>query len=79
MPLNKSSLDPGLCPLCGGPNRCASETGRLTGQAQPPCWCMATPIPADVLARIPAPARGLACVCRRCAQAGQAAPAGGLL
>jgi Cysteine-rich CWC len=31
------------------------------------CWCFTTPIPPEVLERVPAAARDLACVCRACA------------
>ncbi|MEX8518918.1 MAG: cysteine-rich CWC family protein [Leptothrix sp. (in: b-proteobacteria)] len=52
------------CPLCGGPNGCApAQAGRFDVA----CWCTTTRIPAEVLARIPAEQRGLACVCQRCA------------
>jgi hypothetical protein len=62
-----SPLDATRCPLCGEANRCAIELERETGQPQGPCWCMRTPIAPKALARIPAEARGLACICARCA------------
>jgi hypothetical protein len=40
------------------------------GGAQPECWCMKVTIGADVLAKVPEPVRGEACLCARCA-AGQ--------
>ncbi|WP_345541827.1 cysteine-rich CWC family protein [Variovorax defluvii] len=64
------------CPLCGEANRCAIELERESGQAQGPCWCMQTPIPPDVLARVPAYARGLACICARCASGLAPSPSG---
>jgi len=67
MSLPVSSADPTRCPLCGGVNACASALERITGQAQPPCWCMTAAISAEVLARVPPQARGQACVCQRCA------------
>ena len=56
-----------ICPLCGGGNDCAMTQ---VGGAQPECWCMQVKISADVLARVPEPLRGEACICARCA-AGQ--------
>jgi hypothetical protein len=58
--------DPARCPLCGGDNRCAMEIEQATGQTQPPCWCVTQTIPAGLLERLPAEARGTACVCARC-------------
>ncbi|WP_337955963.1 cysteine-rich CWC family protein [Curvibacter lanceolatus] len=52
-----------LCPLCGQPNECGACQGNASA-----CWCMSTPIGADVLARLPAEERGLRCICARCAQ-----------
>lgn len=69
------SIDPSLCPLCGSANRCAMERERATGLPQPPCWCMAQKIPADVLERIPAPLRNQACVCAQCGTPLDATPA----
>ena len=60
-------LDSAICPLCGQANACAAEVERATGEVQPPCWCMSSRIPPDVLARVPDESRGLACVCQRCA------------
>jgi hypothetical protein len=62
--------DPRLCPLCGAANRCAMELERSSGLKQPPCWCTQVEFKREVLERIPAPARGLACICGACA-AGQ--------
>ncbi|HEY5950472.1 MAG TPA: cysteine-rich CWC family protein [Kofleriaceae bacterium] len=53
-------MDPIRCPLCGDANECQLAAGRST------CWCFYTPAPAHVLARVPAEAQGIACVCRRC-------------
>ena len=50
------------CALCGGPNDC----GVALGQAE--CWCFCTPIPAELLARVPEAERDRVCVCRRCAE-----------
>jgi hypothetical protein len=55
------------CPLCGGPNGCAPA---VSGSFDSPCWCTSVRIPAELLARVPAAQRGLACICRTCAEAG---------
>ncbi|WP_082955381.1 cysteine-rich CWC family protein [Tepidimonas fonticaldi] len=62
-------VDPTRCPICGGGNGCAMERERQTGRAQPPCWCTQAHFGAEVLDRVPAGARGLACICARCAGA----------
>ncbi|WP_310461318.1 cysteine-rich CWC family protein [Sphaerotilus sp.] len=59
------------CPLCGGPNGCAPA---LSGSFDSPCWCTTVQIPSELLARVPAAQRGLACICRRCAEAGAGQP-----
>jgi hypothetical protein len=71
------SFAPVRCPVCGQANACAMETERLTGQPQQPCWCTQVDFSADLLARIPAAAKGKACVCAACAAAasGQDRPA----
>jgi hypothetical protein len=55
-------IDPSLCPLCGRPNECAA----LRGESE--CWCKTVVVPQDVMDRVPMEARGVACVCRECAQ-----------
>ncbi|HOB65764.1 cysteine-rich CWC family protein [Ottowia sp.] len=67
------ATDATRCPLCGQPNGCALETERASGQAQPPCWCTAVAFSHALLDRVPADARGRACICRACAAQGQAA------
>ena len=64
--------EPTRCPLCGQPNLCAMEVERASGQQQPPCWCVALRFEAAVLDRVPAAARGTACLCRACARPAQA-------
>ena len=59
--------DKSLCPLCGGSNDCAMTQ---VGGVQPECWCMKVKIGTDVLAKVPEPVGGEACICARCA-AGQ--------
>ncbi|MEY4911430.1 MAG: hypothetical protein RL761_1093 [Pseudomonadota bacterium] len=56
------------CPLCGHVNQCAMEIERETGLKQAPCWCTGVNFDADLLARVPAEKRNLACICEKCAQ-----------
>ncbi|WP_075807046.1 cysteine-rich CWC family protein [Melaminivora alkalimesophila] len=63
-------IDPCRCPLCGQPNRCALQAG----QPAPTCWCMQERVSRAALARIPAPQRGRACLCPRCARTPEDAP-----
>ena len=62
-----SGFDPDTCPLCGRPNQCAMEIERATGVAQGACWCTEVNFSPELLASIPAPARGASCVCAACA------------
>ncbi|MGV3493100.1 MAG: cysteine-rich CWC family protein [Ramlibacter sp.] len=71
MPL--PAIDPGRCPLCGQPNTCAMERARTSGEAQPPCWCTQVDFSAELLARVPAQAQRLACICPACARRAAAA------
>ncbi len=61
--------DPARCPLCGQSNQCAIEAG----QPAAGCWCMGTPVDPAALAAVPDTARGLACLCPRCAAGARAA------
>jgi hypothetical protein len=63
-------VDPARCPLCGEGNACGAAAG------EPTCWCYGAAIPAEVLGRIPPPAAGVACVCRRCAEQREQPPSG---
>jgi len=69
----KADVDASRCPLCGEANGCAIERERETGQAQGPCWCMQAGVSAEALALVPPDARGLACICGRCAMSEVAA------
>ncbi|WP_114973639.1 cysteine-rich CWC family protein [Rhodoferax ferrireducens] len=60
--------DPTVCPLCGQSNQCAGQVERATGVKQPPCWCTQATFGAELLARVPEPARRLACICAACAR-----------
>lgn len=57
------ALNPGSCPLCGGPNDC-----QLCAPAanQGPCWCFRLDIPDTLLARVPDNLRNRACLCHVC-------------
>ncbi|MGO8763640.1 MAG: cysteine-rich CWC family protein [Limisphaerales bacterium] len=57
------SLNPAVCPLCGGANDC-----QLCSPAayKGPCWCAREEIPAELLARVPENFRNRACLCRSC-------------
>lgn len=59
-------VDPTRCPLCGQDNRCAMEREKATGRTQPPCWCVDTRFPPDLLQRLPPEAAGMACLCADC-------------
>ena len=63
------AIDPTCCPLCGEANACAMEIERTTGVAQGPCWCMTARFDEALRERVPQAARGLACICARCAAA----------
>jgi hypothetical protein len=53
------------CPLCGQPNDCAvARCGRFDVD----CWCSAVRFDPRSLALVPPAQRGLACLCRRCAE-----------
>jgi hypothetical protein len=67
-----STISPAICPLCGKANLCAMELARSSGQPQGPCWCTQDSFSAELLARVPAAAQGLACVCADCARASAA-------
>lgn len=45
------------------------EAARESGAAPEPCWCTQLDFGADLLARVPAPAQRLACICAACARA----------
>ena len=65
-PRPPAAPDPARCPLCGGPNGCAMEMQRRTGEPQPPCWCTQVTFRAETLARVPQAAQRKACICKAC-------------
>jgi prepilin-type processing-associated H-X9-DG protein/prepilin-type N-terminal cleavage/methylation domain-containing protein len=58
-------FNPGLCPLCGGPNDCLLCA---PGVARGPCWCVGAGLPSELLARVPENLRNRACICRTCVE-----------
>lgn len=64
--MSAPTIDPARCPLCGGDNRCAMEIEHETGEKQPPCWCVDATFSPALFDRIPAEARGQACICSAC-------------
>jgi hypothetical protein len=71
--MSDAEPDPTRCPLCGVANECGMAQGSNE------CWCFGATVSKDTLERLPAPLRGKACVCARCAaKAGPAVePPGG--
>jgi len=57
------SLNKKICPICGQPNGCQHDIAQAGGAK---CWCTDLTINLRVFAKIPAEARGQACVCRNC-------------
>jgi hypothetical protein len=39
---------------------------QATGETQPSCWCVSARFSAALLARLPAGARDVTCICARC-------------
>lgn len=68
MPADAPTLAASHCPLCGQANQCAMEVEIATGVEQPPCWCTHVSFSSELLERLPPQARGLACICRACAE-----------
>lgn len=64
-----TTVDPKRCPLCGEPNACAAAAAAAGGGSCGDCWCFHAKVADTALAQIPAAARGVACVCARCAAA----------
>ena len=64
-----TTVDQTKCPLCGNENNCATEIAKANGQPEQPCWCRNETFSAELLATIPLPAQGKACVCHSCVTA----------
>jgi hypothetical protein len=62
--MDSSLLDRSVCPLCGQKNQCALEIEKLTGEPQPPCWCVGQEFPKELLEKVPV--QRMACTCLEC-------------
>ena len=60
-------IDPTPCPICKSPNACGIERARITGDHTERCWCFDTVMSEDVLEQVPDEAKGVSCVCAKCA------------
>jgi len=58
----KNDLDTSTCPLCGGPNQCASAADPNATE----CWCESVDFPDGLLAQIPDGEVRKTCVCQTC-------------
>ena len=65
-----NQIDPTRCPICGEPNVCAMEKAKVTGSKPERCWCMDAVFTPEVMDLVPDQAKGKACVCAKCAGAG---------
>ncbi|NQW83135.1 MAG: cysteine-rich CWC family protein [Alcaligenaceae bacterium] len=61
------TIDLALCPICKNPNACAIERARVTGNNAERCWCFDADISEEVLDQVPDEAKGVSCVCGKCA------------
>jgi len=68
------------CPLCFGDNQCAiaAPSGAQSIAECETCWCKRIDIPKELLATLPAEARGRACICLGCCKAAMDQPAEGV-
>ena len=64
------NIDPTRCPICQEPNVCAMEKAKATGTKPERCWCMDAVFTPAVMDQVPDSAKGKACVCAKCAGAG---------
>ena len=55
-------IDVAKCPLCGGPNQCATAADPNAVD----CWCGSIIFPNELLAKIPENAVRKTCVCQNC-------------
>jgi len=58
-----SGMDSARCPLCNAANACVMARGNGG-----PCWCEDVDFNAELLARVPEPARDKVCICRQCVE-----------
>jgi hypothetical protein len=52
-------VNPEVCPFCQEKNTC------LVNNIES-CWCNSTPVPAELIALVPAQLEGKACICAAC-------------
>ena len=64
MELDFNPLDTAVCPLCGGPNHCATAADPDATE----CWCEDEKFSAELLAQIPERIGDKVCVCQKCLQ-----------
>ncbi len=64
MKIDSNPLDTAICPLCGGPNLCATAADPNATE----CWCEDVKFPAELLAQIPESVGEKVCVCQKCLQ-----------
>ena len=57
------SCNPGICPLCGGPNTCQLAGVEVNESV---CWCCQVEPDEKALERVPPELRNRACLCRNC-------------
>ena len=62
-------IDPTRCPICEEPNACAMEVAKATDNKPERCWCFDAVFAAEVMDLVPDEAKGLACICAKCASA----------
>lgn len=58
--------DPTLCPICQGPNKCAMEIAKESGNEPERCWCLDAVFSSSLLDQVPHDAKGKACICIKC-------------
>ncbi|MBE6049007.1 MAG: hypothetical protein E7213_11535 [Clostridium sp.] len=52
----------GICPICGKPNNCAFEKGKI----HEGCWCEKISVPKELMQKVPKEFIGKACICKDC-------------
>ena len=59
---DENPIDTAVCPLCGGPNRCAMADDPNAAE----CWCESVEIPDGLLELIPKYEFRRTCICQTC-------------
>ena len=60
--MNKPSINPAQCPLCGGPHLCAMAAD----PEAPECWCGSLEFSDELLDQVPNQAVRRTCICQKC-------------